>query len=1196
MSPKSFQTKKSFAASIAAHLAANISVLGFLASMFFVLVFLVLIFVAVADMSADETTPTTPPAPDTNTATDPAPNPPTTNPSGEKTTDTPKNAEEKLPRENIIYVPYDKFNRTFETKTHGVFVPYEDYKKLWEAAKLSNQEPRKTNAPINSMITEVSCNAKVLDEIVQVESTINIELIKDGWHEIPLRLGDAAITKADINNEPAKIIGDKQNGYKLIVEKKSDNTKSKNEFEPQRLKLVLHFAKGILKSPGRNSVSFQIPQTPLSRWNVVIPEPGVKIDFSPSIANTTDTKSKNSDKQTVFQAFVGSVPEVQIAWTPKAEGATGLDALISTQITQQTIIDEGIYRTSAVFEYTISRATIANLAINLPADQKVVRVVDSNIKKWEVSTKDKIQTIKIDLFEPAKERQTVRFELEKLFESKELQPADSKSSAAAVKLAIPELTAVGVGRQQGILLVRAINDISCESVGASGLLRIDAAELPQNLQQTKWDAAYRIASNDYNLNVAINKVKPRISVSSQVELFLSNDIRLRNFLFFNIENAGVFQLKIHVDKSAKGSFSASGYSGNGYAAAVVDSVSYDDIKGDDKFKLMTVSLSKKAIGRVGLSIDFHSYGSAFDNKKPGETFVLPFILPRIPTELAEGFSGKLMISADESLRINPIEAEGLQPVSIQQIVDKEWRFQSGNARAGFLFAQDIAAFKIQAEKRQPQLTLRELHKIKIENGAVRHNVTFNYNVQFTRINSIRVDLPEKIAKRFHLNRTNNNWRETKILPVPDDVASGYVAFDFSMGDRIIGQGKFDISWEEEVTQPEIGQSIEIKIPKLNAHKQQPADRIWGQIIISKTESIDLGESESTKGLKPIDPQGDIEASERVADAVAAFEFYDEWELALLATRYKLEDVKRTNIELGLIRANLFYSKSGSGLTAQALFKIRSVQQRLEMILPPQVKITEVRLNNKPISLESDSTATFMIPLTSITPDTPFLLDVRYSVNACKNEIVIPSFVLPDADKNNTNTSNGAAIQKAELAVFVPEPYPVLIGYRGNWTKEFAHEKKPSNNGINCYLGVDRRATMLLQEFNVQDDFKVSGKKYEFSAIHPDSNSSLIITVTNETMCAAIFVLLVIIFGFLTVRLPFIKWLQLIIGTVVVCLCLGFILTTFSEYLVTLSGFYLGVLVVLVCRLVYELKAGYTRYKTNKRETTLPEEIAVSVAE
>ena len=97
-----------------------------------------------------------------------------------------------------------------------------------------------------------------------------------------------------------------------------------------------------------------------------------------------DRRRKKPADETVILAFVGAAPTVRIEWTPKAEGATGLTALASVQAEQQVWIQEGITRSRTNLAYAISRAELNQLAIEVPADYKVVNVFDPNVRQWSV--------------------------------------------------------------------------------------------------------------------------------------------------------------------------------------------------------------------------------------------------------------------------------------------------------------------------------------------------------------------------------------------------------------------------------------------------------------------------------------------------------------------------------------------------------------------------------------------------------------------------------------------------------------------------------------------------------------------------------------------------------------------------------------------------------------------------------------------
>ena len=187
------------------------------------------------------------------------------------------NHAEKSLREQDIYIPYDKLRQVFEKHGRGVFLPYEKFEELWRAAQERSRPDGKPRPPVDAVITEIDNEAAVAKDVVRVKAAVKIDLLAEGWLQVPLRLSDAAITSASLAGQPARIIGG-GGDCQLLVEKKGK--------QPESIVLQLEYAKAISKMPGQNSVSFQAPQAPVNRWRVRIPQAGVKVNLYPLIAAT----------------------------------------------------------------------------------------------------------------------------------------------------------------------------------------------------------------------------------------------------------------------------------------------------------------------------------------------------------------------------------------------------------------------------------------------------------------------------------------------------------------------------------------------------------------------------------------------------------------------------------------------------------------------------------------------------------------------------------------------------------------------------------------------------------------------------------------------------------------------------------------------------------------------------------------------
>ena len=49
--------------------------------------------------------------------------------------------------EQTIYVPYDKLSKIFESPSRGVFLPYEEFQKLWQAARATSAVENPVSVP-----------------------------------------------------------------------------------------------------------------------------------------------------------------------------------------------------------------------------------------------------------------------------------------------------------------------------------------------------------------------------------------------------------------------------------------------------------------------------------------------------------------------------------------------------------------------------------------------------------------------------------------------------------------------------------------------------------------------------------------------------------------------------------------------------------------------------------------------------------------------------------------------------------------------------------------------------------------------------------------------------------------------------------------------------------------------------------------
>jgi hypothetical protein len=1050
----------------------------------------------------------------------------------EPNTPQPRTAADKEPpaREQTIYIPYTKLRQIFEKEGRGVFVPYDEFQRLWKAAREATKKPDDPKSPLATLIAEIDSQATVSRDVMTVAAKLQIEVLTPGWHYVHLRLNDAAIQSAQIGENPARIIFEAGKGYWVLVEKKGR--------EPEKIELKLQYSKAFSKQPGANNVEFEAPQAAVNRWQIRIPEQGVKVKVEPNIAASDerpDPPAKSDKKETLLTAVVGAADKVRIEWTAKAEGAAGLAALVTVQARQEITIDEGVVHTRATLAYDIQRADVTQLTIEVPADQNVVNVFDPNVQKWEKNTEGAVQTLTIALFQPTRGNQNILIELEKFAGDKdmpqEMTHADIRAPVVrAAQAGTPE-NMNPIGRQQGVVVARLGSSLRGEATSHTGLLQIDAAELPPAIAKQPWTFAYRYAALPFDLVLSVEKLLPHIEADELVEVYLEpHQITADLLAVLNIERAGIFQLQLDVPAGYEVR-SVQGREHAGATAAVVDSHHLEDVEytpdpaqPDVKAKQRTrlvVMLARRAAGKVALAVELIKRQDDTNLLQPtGAASNVALPLPRVAPASVARTSGRLLVYSPESLRANPQEVKGLAPIAPAEAVQtipstRNGRFPQLREIAAYAYTGEPAGAIIAAERRKPYIEARELLAAHVESGVIRYEATFVFDIRYSSVRSLRLDVPA--ASAADIRNLTPQLRDQRIEPQPADVAEGYVAWQLAGDGELLGSVTAKFSWEKKLGELPVGTAVAIDLPQIKAIG---VDRFWGQIVASKAETIEISVKDEPKGLRPIDPQHDLMAGAKVHGAARAFEFHENWTLGLAATRYQLEEVKRTSIDRAFVRMVV---TRGDQVTVQALYRLRSARQRVPLRIPgvdPKLAAgaldaRPLKINNQPAPLEHDGTQ-FFIPLVGHTTDEPLLVELRYTVPGSPALLELPEF------------PEDPAMQQVDLAVYLPEEWQ-LLGVRGPWSNEEAAgiSRVPSQRSIGT-RSVPATDDELLARVRVGiascetagSDFPLDGTRHLLSTSRPEpgpSGALRLVTAHRNAVNAVVFLLVAIVGLILTPR-------------------------------------------------------------------------------
>jgi len=294
----------------------------------------------------------------------------------------------------------------------------------------------------------------------------------------------------------------------------------------------------------------------------------------------------------------------------------------------------------------------------------------------------------------------------------------------------------------------------------------------------------------------------------------------------------------------------------GQAAADAKPVVVDahHLGGENKTRL-TVNLASRAMGKVGLFVELQRRLEDPNLLEPtGETSLIPVPLPRVAPEGIEQSTGRLILYAPESLRVNPKNQDGVQSVSFAEALDKTastraGRFGDLREVLAYTYTQGPVDLSLSVQRRKPYISARQLLSAKVESGVIRYEATLFFEVRYSGVKSLRLDVPADLASDIH-NQTRGVAREAAMDPQPEDVAEGYIAWSLTGETEFLGETKIKLDWEQQIGELAVGKSQEVVLPRLCP---KDVDRAWGQVVIAKAETLDVRRSGQPTGLRGIDP-------------------------------------------------------------------------------------------------------------------------------------------------------------------------------------------------------------------------------------------------------------------------------------------------------------------------------------------------------
>lgn len=1016
--------------------------------------------------------------------------------------------------EQSIYIPYDHIKDQFERDGRGVFIPYEQFNELWQRAQKNQPLVEAATVPVANAVVMATNRAKLERSLVRVESKISIEFLQTGWHRVPLGLTGCAIQSAALDGAACRLIQTADGSFELVHEVD----------EVGRVELDLQYVLNVTLTGSENRVTWSVPVAAINRWEISIDQPDVDISVLPAVVISTGTQESASPsapmsdensasaaltedtavaaidatktEQSTITALLGNSKTIDLRWTPRSLGAEGLEALLALQTDLAAEVQANLVRLRHELAINVQRAAIDAVDLAVPPGVRIVNVLSDGVKRWQVTSDPPL--LRVELFEQRQGDLRLSIETEQ-----DLVGASSEPR----KLTLQPIQLPNATRQPGRVTIASDKDLRIEVLGATGLSRVN-----EQAGATAVDPAaplrFAYSSVPYQLDLQVVEWEPAIAAQQRISAQMqSRQIETETRFLFDVRQRGIFQIPLQVNTDLE-IVAIRGLTEGAHQAVRVEKFS----RSTEQPGRVVVQLAAEARGPIGLVVlttqKLPDPGLVDANAAP-----LPVTLdwPRVPAEFVESFQGQLLLSAPESLELSVDSATTNQ--FRNQALEGTPPSGAGIQQFTYVFPEGVTTFGLLASVRRPQVFVDQINTVAIESGLWRYTVDLDYDVRFSPVQELRVDVPQDLASRVRV--TSGNLTARAIQPQPNDVAEGLVAWQLSGAKPLLGRGSVQLGWDVNVPEIAVGQRATRSFDTVNVRQ---VDRARGQILVKRSELFDVQVGEETQGLRAIDPSTELFSGRKQDDVAAALEYVGPWKLSLQVSRYELYDLKRSSVPRSLIRAVWLRNQQ---LSVQAIYRVNSVNQRLTIQMPPGFDpaqgfdSTPVRLDGQSVAIERGQGNSIVIPLGNRDRDQQWLLELRYTMPVSAASMMGGAIPVPTFD-------DGCAVQKTRMIVYLPHDWAPL-NFGGPWSDDAAGEGSP----VWTRVTRSQRAEAERLEWIVTpavpvaalSDFETDGFPFHFSGLAPPAGEAgaLQVTLLNVWLYRGLVVGVVLLLGLALLR-------------------------------------------------------------------------------
>ncbi len=353
--------------------------------------------------------------------------------------------EDTLPRaKDTVIVPYDPKKPVRGQKPDKLYVPYERFLELWEAAKEARAAAKPEDAPRAFAISSARYEARIEAERVAVSLTMDLTTYNEEWVSVPLPF-NVRLATLTLDGKPVSL----SDGNLLVP-------------TPGRHALAGQFE--VLLAPGQRQFAWTVPPAVATRLVLTLPD----TRWTAAVQPGAGVIEQVIDGKKTISAALGDASRIEVTLV-EAESAGHAAATEPAAAELKTmILAHGAFeRIVTAVDFSHPGASRETYSVRFPRGLALVDIEAPGLRAWKLADAADGQTLELTLAEPVKDAASITLVTE-------------RGIALPSQQTAPVFTA-GARRNERVTLLASQQGVDLKPAAGAGLRQLERTEIKNPL-------------------------------------------------------------------------------------------------------------------------------------------------------------------------------------------------------------------------------------------------------------------------------------------------------------------------------------------------------------------------------------------------------------------------------------------------------------------------------------------------------------------------------------------------------------------------------------------------------------------------------------------------------------------------------------------------------------------------------------------